>query len=104
MSLNTDPKIATHIAHTYSHEQLLTPALIYIWNADADELEKLADEVLGRLPINSHPSFKELCSLADHSTLRDMEAHIQLLLEAPCKTEECQADCTEHYRKERKNG
>lgn len=43
-------------------------------------------------------AFRELCSRADHSKLRNMDAYIQLLLEAPCKTDECREDCNEHYR------
>lgn len=122
MSLNTDPKVVKRIAFDFTHKELLTPTLVYIWNAEANELEHLADEVIGRLPpdfigkyirkdvssfqnelfllsdAHLNTAFRELISRAEHSKLRHMDAFIQLFLEAPCKTEECRKVCDEHYR------
>lgn len=125
-ALNTSHEVVKRIAFDFTHDELLTPTLIYIWNAEVDELEKLFDEVLGRLPFEylerylaSHdvprfeikPSelfmtsnrsldaaFRELCHRADHDDLRQMECYIQLLLEAPCKSDECQESCDDYYR------
>lgn len=122
MSLNTDPKVIKRIAFDFTHKELLTPALIYVWNAEPDELEQLADEIIGRMPpdfigryiredignfqnelfllsdAHLNAAFRELISRAAHSKLRHMDAYIQLLLEAPCKSDECGEDCNEHYR------
>lgn len=122
MSLHTDPKIVKRIAFDFTHDELLTPALIYIWNAEPDELEKLADEIIGRMApdfigryirddISSYKNelfllsdahldaaFRELVHRSEHPKLRNMDAYIQLLLEAPCMTDECREDCNEYYR------
>jgi hypothetical protein len=50
--LNTDIELAQHIRHEYSHKQLLTAVLLYVWNAELDELENLFEEVLDHLPFN----------------------------------------------------
>lgn len=115
--LNSDFDVAKRLAFDFTHEQLLTAALIYIWNAETSELERLADEIINRMPpdfidryvaadIETYQdqlflvadgcldaAFRELCSRADHNRLRSMETYIQLLLEGPCKTEECLEDC-----------
>lgn len=50
--LNTDIELAQRIQIKYSHEELLTAVLLYIWNAELDELEALFEEVLDYLPFN----------------------------------------------------
>jgi hypothetical protein len=124
--LNTNPDVVKRIAFDFTHQELLTPTLVYVWNTEVDELEKLFDEVLGRLPFeflekyietNGLPrfeikprdlfmatdrsldaAFRELCHRSEHPELRKLETYIQLLLEAPCKSDECGKDCDEHYR------
>lgn len=120
MSLNTDPEIIKRIAFDFTHKQLLTPTLVYLWNAELDELEQLVDEIIGRMPpdflskylkenINVFQddmfftptslldlAFRELTHRSNHDSLRKIDAYVQLLLEAPCKTEECQKQCNEH--------
>jgi hypothetical protein len=122
MSLNTDPKVVKRIAFDFTHIELLTPTLVYVWNAEPYELEQLADEIIGRMApdfigryiredvssfqnelfllsdAHLNAAFRELISRAEHSKLRHMDAYIQLLLEAPCKSDECREDCNEHYR------
>ncbi len=49
--LNTNPDVVKRMAFDFTHQELLTPTLVYVWNAEVDELEKLFDEVLGRLPF-----------------------------------------------------
>jgi hypothetical protein len=54
----------------------------------ADYFERLCSKCL-LVAIN------EYLSRASHQELRALKARIYLLLEAPCKTEECQEDCNE---------
>lgn len=116
--LNTDPAVVKKLVFDLKHKDYLTPALIYIWNAETDELEDFAEEILGRMApdfigryirgdLNSfkydlyllgeevlHLAFHELCNRSDHQSLRNMQTHIQLLLNGPC-TEECDDECFE---------
>lgn len=122
MSLNTDPKVVKQVAFQFTQKELLTPTLIYVWNAQPDELEKLVDEIIGRMSPDFigryiredfrrfqsslfllsvghlYAAFRELISRADHAKLRHMGMYIQLLIEAPCKTDECRENCNEYYR------
>ena len=120
--LNTNPDVVKRMAFDFTHQELLTPTLVYVWNAETDELEQLADEIISRMSpdfigryiredISSFTNelfllsdghldtaFRELVHRSEHSKLRNMDAYIQLLLEAPCKSDECGKDCDEHYR------
>lgn len=122
MSLNTDPEVAKRLVFEFTHEELLTPTLMYVWNAETAELERLAEEIIGRMSpefveryikqdiayyqdqlfllsdTSLETAFRVLCQRADHNKLRDLDAYIQLILAGPCKTDECREDCNEYYR------
>jgi len=120
--LNTNPDVLKRITFDFTHQELLTPTLVYVWNAETDELERLADEIISRMSpdfigryiredisnftnelfllSDGHldTAYRELVHRSEHSKLRNIDAYIQLLLEAPCKSDECRKDCNEHYR------
>lgn len=52
-------ELAQRIQHEFSHDQFLTAALMYIWNAELDELEDLFEEVLDHLPFNFLEEYAE---------------------------------------------
>lgn len=98
--LNTDMKIVNRLVFDFNHNELLTPTLLYIWNAEPDELEQLADEIIGRMSpdfINRYvikdlsiestilagmskasllAAFYELCRRADNDVLIKMATYL----------------------------
>lgn len=106
--LNTNEMIARRVINQFTHKEMLTPTLVYIWNAEIDELSDLFSEVLSLLPydylanyirhsnlpdyFDQHldmflvpdgvleASFRELCHRVSYYRLRKMRNHIDQLL------------------------
>ena len=47
--MNTDPKIVERMAFDFTIDEMLTPTLLYIWNADHETLQQLLDEISSRM-------------------------------------------------------
>lgn len=79
----------------------LHAAKLIIWNADIDEVELIAREAESYLPadISGQETSNRIRSLLQsglgHQELRAIRAFISLLLEGPCRTPECQVDCSD---------
>lgn len=78
----------------------LQAAKVIIWNADISEIEEIIQEAENYLPalLDNQAVTRKIRSLIntlDHQQIRAIRAYLSLVLESPCKTEECQEACNE---------
>ncbi len=79
----------------------LYAAQVIVWNAEINEVEHLVKVTEGYLPADitgdeTSNKIKSLLSELDHKQMRAIRAQISLLLEGPCKTEQCKENCNDN--------
>ena len=91
-------KIADQFSNWCEHCQLYA-VRFFIWNTEAEQLEQIIADAFDTLPgkVSSEEWSKSLRSSIGslpHCWLRDLSTQIDLLIESPCKSDECQEECT----------
>jgi len=91
-------KIADQFSNWCEHCQLYA-VRFFIWNTEAEQLEQIIADAFDTLPgkVSSEEWSKSLRSSIGslpHCWLRDLSTQIDFLIESPCKSDECQEECT----------